>query len=213
MIRINLIPEGRRSSTSASSMQAWGIAYLLSGFALCVVLFLVHLNAASALDEQQAKNAVLKRRIETAKAQAGNLGVVEASLAKSRQLEDVANRLQNARQGPTRLLMELSHILSAGRGPTVDPERLEQLRRDNPLAGFNPGWDVRRLSLSGFKEEGGDCLMTGVGRTNEDVAELLRRLTLSDVFEGVELLNTTSEKDTKTQLTSVEFEIGCKVRY
>lgn len=213
MIRINLLPEGRRTTASAGSVQAWGLAYLLSAFALCVVLFLVHLNAASALEEQQTKNQALRQQIDRAKTQSGNLAEVEARLAKSRQLEEVANSLQDARQGPTRLLMELSRILSVGGGPTVDPEALDKLRHDNPMAGYNPGWDVRRLWLTSFEEMEGKCSLTGVGRTNEDVAEFLRRLNLSEIFDKVELLNTKAERDKTTQLTSVVFEVGCQVRY
>lgn len=213
MIRINLMPEARSSAAFSSSVQVWGVAYLLSGFALCVVLFLVYLSGASALAEQQAKNADLQRQIKRVREQAGDLDQVEAELAKSRQLEAVATQLQNARQGPTRLLMELVRILSPGRGPTVDPEVLEQLRNDNPLAGYNPGWDVRRLTLTSFREERGQCQVAGVGKTNEDVAEFLRRLSLSEVFEQVVLQNTTAQLGKDNQAPRVAFELTCRVRY
>lgn len=213
MIRINLMPEARASATFSSSVQVWGVAYLLSGFALSVVLFLVYLSGASALSEQRAKNADLQRQIRQVKAQAGDLDQVEAQLAESRQLEALATQLQNARQGPTRLLMELTRILSPGRGPTVDPEVLDQLRNDNPLSGYNPGWDVRRLTLTGFREEQGNCQMAGVGKTNEDVAEFLRRLSISEVFGQVVLQSTTAQPTKDNQAPRVAFELTCKVRY
>jgi len=171
------------------------------------------MNHESEVDEQRAKNAALGDQIEMAKKQAGDVTEVEASLQKSRQLEQIARDLQGARQGPTRLLMELSRILTAGRGPTVDQEALEKLRRENPLAGYNPNWDIHRLWLTSFTEQERVCTMAGVGRTNEDVAEFLRRLNLSEIFETVELQNTTSEHDATTDLTTVAFEVGCKVRY
>lgn len=213
MIRINLMPEAKSSASFSSSVQVWGVAYLLSGFAMCVVLFLVHLNGASALEEQRAKNQELQQQIERTKSEAGDLAEVEARLSKSRQLENVANQLQNARQGPTRLLMELSRILSPGRGPTVDAEVLEQLRAENPLAGYNPGWDVRRLTLTSFRENNGRCQVTGLGKTNEDVAEFLRRLSLSDVFDEVVLQSTTAQPPKDNQPPRVAFELTCRVRY
>ncbi|MDD9939725.1 MAG: PilN domain-containing protein [Myxococcales bacterium] len=213
MIRINLLPEGRRAAAGGGSVQLWGVAYLLTTFAFCVGLFLIYLNQASALDEQRAKNAEVQRQIDKAKAGIDNLTELEAKLAESRKLESVATELQNARLGPARLLMELSRVLSQGRGPTVDPEVLEQMRRENPLAGYNPGWDIRRLWLTGFREEDGKCNMSGKGKTNEDVAEFLRRLSLSEVFDEVTLQATKADKDSSTSLTVVQFELSCKVRY
>ena len=213
MIRINLLPEGRRSHALASSAQMWGVCYLLSSFALCVLLFLAYLNGAAALSEQRAQNGEMKARIKATEAQVGDLDEVEARLAKSRELEAVAKQLQTARQGPARLLMELSRILSVGRGPTIDPEKLERLRRDNPLAGYNPSWDVRRLSLSAFKEVDGKCQITGTARTNEDVAEFLRRLNLSEFFDEVLLQSTLTQKDRRTEVPTVVFELSCKVAY
>lgn len=213
MIRINLLPEGRHVAMPSGSVQVWGVVYLLSSFALSVVLLLLYLNGASALSEQRAQNAELQQQIDGLKAQAGDLGEVEVRLAKSRKLEGVATQLQSARHGPTRLLMELSHILSPGRGPAVDPQELEQLRHDNPLAGYNPGWDVRRLALTEFREENGLCQITGQGRTHEDVAEFLRRLNLSELFDDVVLQSTVSKEDADNQSRSVAFELSCRVRY
>ena len=213
MIRINLIPSVRRSAGAQSASQAWVVLYAVGGFATCVALFFYYMGADGEVEEQRAKNRALSEQIERSKAQAGDVTEVEAALQKSRQLEQIAQSLQSARQGPTRLLMELSHILTPGRGPSVDAEALEKLRRENPLAGYNPSWDVHRLWLTSFREESRECKLTGIGRTNEDVAEFLRRLTLSEIFDKVELQNTTSERDSNTELSTVAFEVGCKVKY
>lgn len=213
MIRINLLPESRRVAASGASAQLWAVVYLLVTFAWCVVLFLFYLNQASALDEQEAKNNEVQQQIKRARAGTDNVEALKAQLAESRKLEDVATELQNARLGPARLLMELSRIISQGGRPTVDPELLQRLRQDNPLAGYNPGWDIRRLWLTSFEEKGGDCEILGNGKTNEDVAEFLRRLALSEVFENVELQSTAADKDDATGLPVVKFRLTCKVRY
>lgn len=212
MIRINLLPEAKRVAAASGSSQVWAIVYLLSVFAWCVVLFLFYLNAKTALDEQLAANSEVERQLEAVKAKSSNIGEVEAALAKSRQLEEVVGKLQTARQGPARVLMEVSRILSAGKGPSITAERLEQLRRDNPLAGYNAGWDIRRLALTSFTEKDRKCTIRGVGKTNEDIAEFLRRLALSDLFAEVALQSTSATADA-AGAAGVSFELTCKVRY
>jgi type IV pilus assembly protein PilN len=216
MIRINLLPEAKRAAAAGGSPQVWGIIYLLSLFAWGVVLFLLYLNSKSGLEEQQAANQALEQEIEQAKGKSANIGEVEAALAKSRQLAEVVGKLQSARQGPARLLMELSAILSEGRGPTVAPERLEALQQKNPQAGFNAGWDIRRLWLTSFSEADRVCEIAGAAKSNEDIAEFLRRLALSDVFESVTLKGTGAATETDAQKNVaqvVTFQLSCKVKY
>ena len=108
MIRINLLPAAKRTAASSGSTQLWGAMYLLGLFLWGVLLFFVYLNYKGKLDEQRAANTALEQEIEQNKQKSANIGDVEAKLAKSRQLEDVVGKLQSARQGPTRVLMELS---------------------------------------------------------------------------------------------------------
>src|SRR5437868_5023980 len=113
MIRINLLPAAKRGATvSTGNTQLWGAVYLLAVFAWGVLLFFFYLRYHSKLDEQRAANTALEQEIEQAKQKSANIGDVEAKLAKSRQLEDVVGKLQTARQGPARVLMELSQLLS-----------------------------------------------------------------------------------------------------
>jgi len=102
MIRINLLPEAKRQVSTGGGAQIWGVIYVLASFAWAVVLLLVYLNYKGRLEEQNIKNGELQSQIDRAKSQSENIGDVEASLAKSRQLEEVVSGLQNARQGPAR---------------------------------------------------------------------------------------------------------------
>jgi type IV pilus assembly protein PilN len=111
------------------------------------------------------------------------------------------------------VLLELARILTPGRGPTVDPERLNQLRRENPLAVFNPGWDARRLWLTKFVEQQRKVRLEGVARDGEDVSELARRLQLSSLFHDVRLLPAKKQRDQKTGLELVTFQLEAQVRY
>ena len=213
MIRINLLPEAKRGTTSSGGgTQIWGVIYVLALFAWAVVLLLVYLNYRDRLTEQTVKNAELQSQIDRAKGQSENIGDIESALAKSRQLEEVVSALQSARQGPARMLMELSRILSEGGGPTVNPDVLDTMRRENPLSVYNPGWDIRRLWLTSFTESDRKCKIAGIGKTNEDVAEFLRRLTISDLFDKVTLSSTGSVAD-KGGLPVVAFSLTCEVTY
>jgi len=214
MIRINLLPATKRVATSSGSAQLWAAIYMLGVFAWGVLLFFVHMSAENKLEEQRASNAALEQEIGQAKQKSANIGEVEAKLAKSRQLEDVVGRLQSARQGPTRVLMELSKLLSEGAGPTLTGENVDAARRDsNAAVGFKVGWDARRLWLTAFTEQARRCTIRGFGRTNEDVAEFLRRLNVSSLFERVTLQSTSAATDPATHMPVVSFDLTCLVRY
>ena len=215
MIRINLLPQAKRVAASANTGTAlWGYLYLASAIVWCVALAFVYFSLVSDRDQVLAQNTDLTRQIELVKAKGGTLEELQKQLQKARELESVVNKLIAARQGPTRMLLELSAILSQGRGPSVDPKKLEEMRKSNPEAGFSPGWDTRRLWIRSFKEENLGCTITGEARNNEDIAEFLRRLSLSTSFEEVSLVRTGQPAvQPGAAAPSVSFELKCKVRY
>lgn len=218
MIRINLLPAARKQGKAAASSvnvgpTAWLIGYGVSAGVLMVALLFVYMSYASDRDAQLAQNRQLESEIEGVERQSANLAQVQAQLEQSRALETVVSDLQRARFGPTRVMMELAHILSSRGGPTIDPRRLEEIQRANPLAGYNASWDQHRLWLTSFEEEARHVEIRGAGRTNEDVAEFLRRLTLSDLFGQVTLTKTEAAQDTVTHLDVINFELAATVNY
>lgn len=216
MIRINLLPQTKRQARAAAGgggSTGWLVAYAAAALITCVVLALVYMSKDSELSEQRARNAALESQIAQVTQQSANIEEVRTALTRSTELEAVVGELQRARFGPTRVLMELSGILSAAGGPTIDPQRLEEIRRGNPLAGFNRSWDPRRLWLTSFEESDRAVRIRGIGKTNEDVAEFLRRLTLSESFGDVHLDKTEATEDTETHLPLVSFELSATVRY
>ncbi len=211
MIRINLLPQARTAPAGGSSL--WLGIYVGAVVLWCVALGVLYFLKDGELQEQLRANRTLAQQVQTLKQKSAKLEELEAKLQRSKQLEALVEELNRARTGPTRVLHELSRILSQGGGPSIDPQRLEELRRDNPLAGFNPNWDVRRLWLTSFQEEDRVCQVTGEGKTNEDIAEFIRRLTLSDLFDDVALTKTTMKKHEKVDVELISFELTCKVRY
>ena len=206
MIRINLLAQKKRAEKSDGS-QVWLAVVMVVVLAEVAALFVLHSFKAEELTQQERKNAELTSQIQQAKKNVANHEQVKADLALLRAREEAIQQLQSARSGPTAILMELARILTPGRGPSVDPDRLAQLRRDNPLSVFNPNWDSRRLWLTGYIEAQRKLRIDGKARDGEDVSELARRLNLSSYFYDVNLLPATREND------FVKFSIETKVRY
>ena len=206
MIKINLLAQKKRAERSDGS-QVWLAVVMVIVLAEVAMLFLYHSFKAEELTQQERKNAELTSQIEQAKKNVANHEQVKADLALLRAREEAIQKLQSARSGPTAILMELARILTPGRGPSVDPDRLAQLRRDNPLSVFNPNWDARRLWITGYVEAQRSLRIDGKARDGEDVSELARRLNLSSYFYDVKLLPATREND------FVKFSIETKVRY
>jgi type IV pilus assembly protein PilN len=86
------------------------------------------------------------------------------------------------------------------------------LRRENPLAVFDAGWDARRLRLLEFVEKNRKVRLRGIANNAEDVSELARRMNLSDYFDDVQLLPAKKEK-TADGLALVRFQLEAKVLY
>jgi type IV pilus assembly protein PilN len=212
LIRINLLAQRKRSEAAETS-QAWLVAVMLVVLAEVVILFVYHGFKGEELTDQLRKNRELNAQIDQSKKAVSNHTEVKQKLDTLRAREEAIHRLQTARSGPTGVLLELARVLTPGRGPSVDPDRLAQLRRDNPLSMFNPGWDARRLWITSFVEAQRRVKIEGKARDAEDVSELARRLNLSSFFHDVRLLPAKREVDAKSKLDVVSFSIEAKVRY
>ena len=223
MIRINLLPtdkkkRARRIAPSALptgdlGLGTWAAVYGGAIAIWLVVLGVLYFAQSGQLEAVNQENKTLEARRDEIQGKTKGLADVEGRLERSRRLEKVVQELERARRGPTRAVMELSKVLSSPGGPTINPAELERMREENPLAGFNESWDVRRLWISRFEEIERECKITGMGRSNEDVAEFLRRLTLSEIYESVTLQRTRAANDPDTGLQVVGFDITCKVKY
>lgn len=222
MIRINLLPQKRqtlrrRGETGEASAESGGQAWLLFvlGAVLLevIVLLFVYKSKQDALTQVQKHNQELTASIDAIKREISNHNEIKGQLKELRDREEAIQKLQSARTGPTATMLELSRILTTGRGPTVDRDKLEQLKRDNPSSVPNANWDPRRLWLIAYKEESRTVRLTGLARDAEDVSEFLRRLSLSDYFYDLKLLPAQKAVDGSTRLELVKFEMSAKVRY
>jgi type IV pilus assembly protein PilN len=213
MIRINLLPQKRRRVEASGGGEAW----VLVAFALLLVelggLFFYHGTLESELQKERQTNQQISAKIEASKSAVTNHKNVTDELQRMRAREDAIAKLQSARTGPTAVLLETARILTPGRGPSIDPEKLAQVRRDNPLAAFNPTWDTRRLWILTFREESRLLKLTGVARDAEDVSEFAKRMNLSDYFDKVRLENGARSVDKTSGLELVNFALEAEVKY
>jgi type IV pilus assembly protein PilN len=216
VIRVNLLPQKKggpaRGAPPAQSQQ-WLLVVLAVVVLEIVGLLFLHQSKVKELAVQTNKNANLQGRIEDIKRLVSNHEEIKKTLAVLRAREDAIAKLQAARSGPTAVLLELAQLLTPGKGPTADPDKLNQLRRDNPNAGFNPGWDSRRLWLTSYVESERVVRVEGLARDGSDVSELAQRLKLSAYFYDVTLLPGKKETDKDSKLDLVAFALQMKVRY
>lgn len=220
MIRVNLLPnrkvvrrKGEVADTGGGESQAWLAAVLGAVLLEVIVLLFVYKTKQDQLTQVQKHNQEVQANIDAIKREISNHAQIKAELKELRDREEAIQKLQSARTGPTATMLELSRILTAGRGPTVDRDKLEQLKRDNPSAVPNVNWDPRRLWMTSYKEDNRVVKLIGLARDGEDVSEFLRRLSLSDYFYEVRLMPAKKEVDQVTKLELVKFEMSAKVRY
>lgn len=213
MIRINLLPQKKRRVEVSGGGESW----VLVAVGLLVLelgaLFFYHTTLEDELAAENRTNGEIQAKIDASKKAVENHQNVIDELERLRAREDAITKLQSARTGPTAVLLETARILTPGRGPSIDPEKLAQIRRDKPLAAFNPTWDTRRLWVTNFVEQNRRLNIRGVARDAEDVSEFAKRMMLSDYFDGVTLLPASRGKDSDTGLEVVNFALQAEVNY
>lgn len=215
MIRVNLLP--RRRETKREGGKAWIVILAAAALAEIVGVVVVHASKKKELDDQLEANRAVEASIADKKAKVANHETVKAQLAEYQAREDAIAKLQAGRTGPTSMMLELSRMLTPRKLPTVDADILEKMRRENPGAVPSEKWDPHRLWLTGFKENDRLVTVNGYGKTNDDVAEFLRRMTISKYFAEVKLVKTEEkiEKDNALGVTYAvtTFELKAKVKY
>ena len=215
MIRVNLLAQRRETKRSATMEPGQGWVLAVVGVVLLQVLVLVffHRSKLDALGDINRDNASVQASIDKIKKETSDHPQIKSQLQELRDREDAIGKLQAARTGPTSTLLELSKVLTVGRGPTTDKDKLEQLKRDNPTAVPNPNWDPRRLWIMKYTELDRSVKIEGLARDGEDVAEFLRRLALSDYFYDVRPLPASEVADKDTKINLKQFAVSAKVRY
>jgi type IV pilus assembly protein PilN len=216
MVRVNLLPDKKqtaRRSSAAEPTQLWLVAVLGAFVGTIVVCLFIQKMKQDELREILAENGRTQSQIDTIKKQIADHDQIKLRLKELRDREEAIQKLQAARTGPTSTLLELAHVLTPGRGPTADRDKLELLKRENPDEVYNANWDPRRLWLTSYQEVERTVKLSGLARDGEDVSELQRRLKTSDYFAEVKLRPGAKVVDPQTKQELFKFELSAKVRY
>ena len=211
MIRINLLP------VKATKRREQGVRQLIIGVVSVSValvgIIVFHGTQVSQINQMRADNQATSRAIAALKAEIGDYEVVKAQRDELIRQRDAIKRLQANRSGPVWLMRELSDILTKGKGPTFNKDRYEEQLRKDPNAGFNPNWEPKRVWLLSYEEHNHSVKIHGAAKSDEDVAEFLKRLKLSAFFDQVYWQQTQPQVDNKYNVNYVTFDVTCRVNY
>jgi type IV pilus assembly protein PilN len=211
MIKINLLPVKAAKRRAEGQRQLLAGAVVLTMAAVGVIFF--HTAAVSRTNEMRAVNQNLSAAIAKLKAEIGDYDVIKAQRENLIKQRNAIQRLQANRSGPVWLMRELSDILTKGKGPTFNKEQYEEQRKRDPNAGFNPNWEPKRVWLLSYEERIHQVKIKGAAKSDEDVAEFLKRLKLSAFFSEVYWQQTQPTVDQKLNVAYVTFDVTCKVNY
>ena len=153
MIRVNLLPQKKERAAVAVGAEAEpGLAHRRRSASVAARDRRAHRLPQG--EAGRARRSIQRKNDQSAEhdrprsqRQIANHADIKSQLKELRDREDAIAEAAVARTGPTSAMLELSHILTPGRGPTTDRDKLEQLKRDDPSEVPNPNWDPRRLWL------------------------------------------------------------------
>jgi type IV pilus assembly protein PilN len=215
LIRINLLAARKVKRRDAGERH---LAFMgLSVLGAVAVMVFVYLSGQSRLDAITRDNDGVRADIDRMKAELGDYDKIKDQRQDLLKQQKTIQALQAGRTGPLYLMREMSEILSPGKGPSFDRASYEERLRRDPNIGFNTSWDTRRVWLDTFEEAQGKVRIKGSAKTNEDVAEFLKRLQLSIFFSDVSPESTQQVSETtlggNLSVKHVTFNLTAKVLY
>ena len=210
MIRINLLPVKQRKKAEAGRRQL--IVFAIAALVQVGVMVLLYEMVSGEVEERQAKVNLLKNDIDRLKKQVGDYDALTSQREQLKQQREAIRALQSGRTGPIDMLRELSSILSVGGGPTIDEKEYQRLIKIGRKP-INQNWNPRRVWITKVDEKNRAVKLTGLAKDHDDVAELLRRLTLSTYFANVELARNDLVADASVGSKLVRWSLTCNVMY
>jgi type IV pilus assembly protein PilN len=213
LIRVNLLPQAAERRAAPEASQSWLLLVMGIVVLEIVGMFFFHQTKEDELAEITDEVQQVAAQITDIQKRVKDHQKIKDALAELRAREDAIAKLQAARAGPTAVLLELSRLLTKGKGPTVVPGELEKKREENPLAVYNPSWDSKRVWLLNYDEAERSVRLQGLARDGSDVYEFAQRLKLSRYFDEVTLLPGKQEPKNKAAVDLVKFALQVKVNY
>jgi type IV pilus assembly protein PilN len=212
MIRVNLLPVKAAKRRESGQRQVLLGAVVLLAATAGVVVF--HGWASAELIAKKTELARLRDAVAKLKTEVGDYDDIKRQRDDLNRQKNAIKILEAKRSGPVYLMRELSDILTRGKGPTFNKDAYEEMIRRDPNAGINQSWEPKRAWIISYQEKGGTVSLKGGAKSDEDVAEFLKRLKLSAFFSDVYWQQTQPHADTKnSNVTYVTFDVACRVNY
>jgi len=213
LIRVNLLPHTREARAAPEASQVWLLAVMGIIVLEIVGLFFYHQTKEDELNAIKADASQLSSQINDIKKLVKDHKKVKAELAVLEARQDAIAKLEQGKTGPTAVLLELSRILTPGKGPTLKLATASKPSSLHTEVAYNPVWDARRVWLTRFEESERTVKLEGMARDGSDVYELAQRLKLSKYFDDVQLLPGRQKREKVTKVELVNFALQVKVKY
>ncbi len=203
MIRVNLLPPRKKKAVVAGQRHmALIFAVLLIE---CIGLAFVYQQRNAVLQQKAGTNTDKAKEVERLKREIGDLDKLRKEREELEKQQEILDSLERARSGPVRVLDDVAFLLT----PATTEKAVAELQRRK----LNTTWDPRRVSLVAFEEKDREVHITGVAKTNDDVAEFMKRLESSRHFFNVQLNFTKSAQAREVDAMIVSFDIRCRISY
>ena len=211
MIKINLLPIKAAKRREQGQLQILVGAVALTVTILAILAF--NFIEEADLNRMHVQNRATQDAIKRLKEDVGDYDLVKAQRDDLKRQENAIKELQTKRSGPVWLMRELSDVLTAGRGPEVNKQEYEEQIRRDPNTAFNPNWEPKRVWLMTYEEKSHQVKLHGGAKSDEDVAEFLKRLKQSAFFSDVHWQQTQPQFDNKVSVSYVTFDVTARVNY
>lgn len=219
MIKINLLPQRRAKKHSlapdvSAKPLVFGALGIVAAAALVFVLFdqpkrrqLAELTLAN--QQLQTEIAAKNKQLE---------GYVELKKASDEADEryKAIERLLSAKVVPAHVLHELGEILGDKKYPTMTEDMIKRTGNgpdSDANKRFQGDWDASHVWLSGFADTAQGFKLEGGAQSENDVAQLAKRLAASVYFTEVTPAGGERVADTATGTNYYRFTITGKVVY
>jgi Tfp pilus assembly protein PilN len=212
MIKINLLQERKKAARVDQGNRSLAVGAVIVAATAAAVLFLVHLPLASSIEEMHGENDKRQQNIRKLTEETREFDTVQAQLNAAQAQEDAIKRLNNARATPAWMLYELSNLLTKDHKPTMSPEMTERIKND-PNRQFSPGWDPKRLWITGIEEKNGVMTVSGGAQSTTDVTQFALRMQASVFFTDVQPVSVSQQQDTGSKQLVYKFTLTGKVLY
>ncbi|HEV8323286.1 MAG TPA: PilN domain-containing protein [Myxococcota bacterium] len=215
MLRINLLPVKAEAKRELGQRQL--ILFVVILVAALVGLYFFDQTVSADVEAAAADVAALQDKVTALESSVKDR---EVYVAKRRDLlaqKAIFIELHGRRSGPSKMLHELAMLLSPGRGPSngwsITKDEYEAILKESPGSEIHLGWDPTRIWIERLGEDSRMLTIEGFAKSNDDVAELQKRLSLSHYFDAVELGSLSAEENAKTKERTIAFTITAVVNY